>query len=348
MVKTDNEDPPGSETALTRAQPEAVGGPLALPPDLADLTAEVLRRSRSEATWAIYRKAWKRFEGWCYARGFKPLEVSAEVAAAYLVDAAKKGASLSDIEQRRAAISAAYAAKNLPPPTWAPLVKMALKSIRKLLRAHHRPHKKTALTEDLLLKLVERLDRATPAGKRDAALLIVGQLGAFRRGALARLQVEDLTKDERGYSIRVAWDKTDQAGEEERLKILPPRDSPLDPVRALNEWMHEIGNPTSGPIFRQLRHGKPAKVGILGRTVAEVVKKACLAAGVEGDFSGHSLRSGLITTAIRKGITLDRIQAQTFHKDINVLLGYYQRVDPFSGNAATDLAAADKPKEPKP
>ncbi|WP_249197438.1 site-specific integrase [Gluconobacter wancherniae] len=47
--------------------------------------------------------------------------------------------------------------------------------------------------------------------------------------------------------------------------------------------------------------------------MARIIQKRCLDAGLTGDFSGHSLRRGAITTGARDGVSLKRFSRhQTF------------------------------------
>jgi integrase len=71
------------------------------------------------------------------------------------------------------------------------------------------------------------------------------------------------------------------------------------------------------------------------RTVARVVKAACGAAGFDAAaFAGHSLRSGLITTASDKGAEPDVVMRQARHKRYETTQGYIQASDRFRRNAA--------------
>jgi len=80
-----------------------------------------------------------------------------------------------------------------------------------------------------------------------------------------------------------------------------------------------------------------------GLTVARVVKRAALAAGLDaGRFSGHSLRLGFVTTAARRGCSERSIANQTGHRSMPVLRGYIRRANVFEENAAVDVAARNR------
>lgn len=80
---------------------------------------------------------------------------------------------------------------------------------------------------------------------------------------------------------------------------------------------------TEGAIFRRLwkqRVGpalSPAAVG-------EIVQRRARLAGLEGDFGGHSLRSGFVTEASRQGVALPAIMQLTEHRSVSSVVGYFQ------------------------
>jgi len=50
------------------------------------------------------------------------------------------------------------------------------------------------------------------------------------------------------------------------------------------------------------------------KSVAEIVQRVAVSAGLEpANLAAHSLRSGFVTSAARRGKSLDAIMRQTFH-----------------------------------
>jgi len=68
--------------------------------------------------------------------------------------------------------------------------------------------------------------------------------------------------------------------------------------------------------------------------VGEIVQRRAKLAGLEGDFGGHSLRSGFVTEASRQGVPLPAIMAMTEYRAVSSVMGYFQ-----TGNASTNSAA---------
>ncbi len=62
-------------------------------------------------------------------------------------------------------------------------------------------------------------------------------------------------------------------------------------------------------------------------------RRAALA-GLEGDFGGHSLRSGFVTEGGRQGVALPALMAMTEHRSVASVMGYFQ-----AGSSAANPAA---------
>jgi len=58
--------------------------------------------------------------------------------------------------------------------------------------------------------------------------------------------------------------------------------------------------------------------------IAEIVRKRASLAGLEGDWAGHSLRSGFVTEAGRKNIPIGDVMAMTEHRKVDTVLGYFR------------------------
>jgi integrase len=158
---------------------------------------------------------------------------------------------------------------------------------------------------------------------RDRALLLVGYAGAMRRSELVALNVDDVNILEAGIEVTIRRSKTDQEGVGCTLEVPFGRHVGTCPVRALKAWLDRSGI-TSGPIFRSADHNVVAEVRLSPQSVALIVKRRCRAAGLDDTiFSGHSLRAGFATTAVRSGEISERaVMQHTRHKSERVFAGY--------------------------
>jgi len=74
--------------------------------------------------------------------------------------------------------------------------------------------------------------------------------------------------------------------------------------------------------------------------VRVIVKQRALLAGITGDFSAHSLRSGFMTEAGRQNVPLAEAMALTGHRSIQTALRYFQTGAVQQTRAATLLTGA--------
>jgi site-specific recombinase XerD len=64
------------------------------------------------------------------------------------------------------------------------------------------------------------------------------------------------------------------------------------------------------------------------------VQQRAKRAGLDGNFGGHSLRSGFVTEAGKQGIALPAVMAMTEHRSVASVVGYFQ-----AGSVETNPAA---------
>lgn len=86
-------------------------------------------------------------------------------------------------------------------------------------------------------------------------------------------------------------------------------------MRALQQWIGRVGRPR-GPLFRAVTTGGTIEhERISTRCVSRTVQRATERAGLGGDYSAHSLSSGLATTTYAHGATVRDIQMQGRWRD---------------------------------
>jgi integrase len=141
-----------------------------------------------------------------------------------------------------------------------------------------------------------------------------------------------------GIVVTVRRSKTDGEGEGARIGVPFGSDPATCPVRAVRAWI-EASGVAGGPLFREVgRAGVVGEGALSDRQVANVVKAAARAAGLDPAlFSGHSLRAGLATTAARAGKSERVIMKQTRHRTERMVRRYVRDAELFSENAATGI-----------
>jgi integrase len=170
--------------------------------------------------------------------------------------------------------------------------------------------KAALLTDDL--RLILRTLPTSGSGTRDRALLLIGFAGAFRRSELVSIDHSDLKFEAAGVLITLRRSKTDQEGQGRHVAIPAGKDSNTCPVLALQKWLAQA-EIVDGPVFRPIRKGGAiSTTRLTGHAVAYLLKGHARVAGLAADtFSGHSLRAGFVTSAVRAGEPERRIMRQT-------------------------------------
>lgn len=323
------------------ATTEIARGVVVPPPEEAALLAELLsraqdfaREARAENTLRAYRSDWRDFEGWCRARNFLSCPASSETVALYLT-ALSRSHKVSTLTRRISAISQAHQTAGFPSPTEESSVRLVMAGIRRSLGTSAEA-KRPVLVPDL-----QAMVSAIPhnvIGLRDRALLLIGFSGAFRRSELVALDWEDLAETADGLVITIRRSKTDQEAEGRKIAIPRGREESTCPLGALSLWCTAAGS-ESGPVFLRVnRHGQILRQRLSAEAVAIVVKRWVGRIGYEeGEFAGHSLRSGLATAAAIAGKSERAIMNQTGHRSTSTVRRYIRDGDLFRDNAAEGL-----------
>jgi site-specific recombinase XerD len=214
-------------------------------------------------------------------------------------------------------------------------VKAVLSGIRRTIGAA--PVRKRAATNDVVLAIV--------GGKggslrelRNRAILLLGFAGAFRRSELVALNVEDLEETPEGMLVTLRRSKTDQEGIGRKVAI--PRGEVACPVAAVKAWL-EAAAITTGAVFVRIWNKRSQRVTdhrLAARNVAAIVKAGAARLGFDAmAFGGHSLRSGFVTSAVKRGANLIKITDVTGHKSLEMLRTYSREAEAFVGHAGAGL-----------
>ena len=183
------------------------------------------------------------------------------------------------------------------------------------------PRKKSALTKDPLQAVLATCDESL-RGKRDRALLLFAWAsGGRRRSEVAAADMQYLRRIAPAeFVYTLAHSKTNQSGRdrpENHKPVLGAAGS------ALQDWLQTSGI-VQGRIFLRVLKGGHLGGPMSPAAVRTIVQERCALAGIEGDFSAHSLRSGFVTEAGRQDVSLADTMALTGHLSIPTVMGYYR------------------------
>jgi integrase len=245
--------------------------------------------------------------------------------------------ALSTIQLRLAALARLHRDQQLPSPTEDPAVHRLLRNVRSTqAKAGAAPNKKSALDRALIDRLLATCDD-TPLGVRDRALLAFGfATGGRRRSEIAAADFAHLEATSDGnYRYTLAHSKTNQSGARRPQDIKPVVGHAARALTAWLEVLEEQGNERRGRIFRRMLRGGFVGGPMTPHAVREIVRSRCELAGLHvDDFSAHSLRSGFLTEAGRRGVPLKAAMDMSGHSSINTAMGYMR-----AGELASEPAA---------
>jgi integrase len=83
-----------------------------------------------------------------------------------------------------------------------------------------------------------------------------------------------------------------------------------------------------------VRRGDVIGEPLSAAALRDIVQERCRLAGLQGDYSAHSLRSGFVTEAGRQNVPLGDTMALTGHASVATVMGYFR-----AGSAARSPAA---------
>lgn len=150
-------------------------------------------------------------------------------------------------------------------------------------------------------QIVGGIDRSTPIGVRDAAMILLGFASALRRGELVALMLSDVEHRPAGLLLNVRRSKTDQEGHGQLVAVAHGRHIDTDPVAALAAWRTVRGE-GAGPLFTRIWARTVSLQPLSGHLVARRLRGRAEAAGLDGTrITAHSLRAGHATTAALAG-----------------------------------------------
>lgn len=333
--------------------------------------AEALyREGESVNTVASYRSALRYWAGWFALRYGQPiaLPLLPAVVIQFVVDHATRSTPQGPVSELPPAIDAALLARGLKARTGPPALATLMHRLAVIAKAHRlenannpcadpavrelvartrrayakrgeRPARKAALTREPLSRLLETCDDSL-IGLRDRALLLFAwSSGGRRRSEVAAATLANLTRIGPGeFVYQLGWSKTNQAGAD-----LPDNAKPVIGAAgaALEAWLQAAAL-DEGAIFRRIRRGGHVGEGLSDGAVRKIVKQRCEEAGLEGDFSAHSLRSGFVTEAASRQVPLAETMAMTGHTSVATLVRYFRAADARRSTAA-DLIGVPEP-----
>jgi integrase len=307
-----------------RSEPDDLPLPAGLSVEEAVRIAEAITASHAESTRTVYDWAWSQWERWCTDRGTTAMPAEPALICAYLTERAADGLSVGSIDLICGAIAYQHRRRGLDDPILTEGVRQVRRGLRRIIGAAPRRQARPLTTDDIR-QIVEHIDRTTPLGVRDAAMILLGFASALRRSELAALTLADVEFKPGGVMLTIRRSKTDQYADGQTVAVVHGQHATTDPIAALDAWLAVRGS-DPGRLFTAMPHRVITMEPISGEAISIVLRKRAKAAGLAAErITAHSLRAGHATTAAVAGVALDRIAAQTRHKQLSTLIERYIR-----------------------
>jgi len=305
------------------------------PTPVEDLLARArayITHSHAKNTLDAYAADWKHFSTWCDDHKRRALPASPETILCYVVDLGDRF-TVATIDRRLSSIGYYHKQARHGLPTKDPEVERTMRGIRRAKGIA--PNGKAPILTPLLRQMVAALPDDL-SGLRDKAMLLIGFAGAFRRSEIVGLQMRDVQISNAGLIVTLRRSKTDQEGASFTKGIPIGTSDATCPKCILEAWL-QLAGITSGPLFRPVdRWGHVGDRALSSLGVARAVKRALTVLEVDtADYSGHSLRAGLVTAAAMAGVSERVIMRQTGHKNAAMLRRYIREGSLFRENAAS-------------
>lgn len=303
-------------------------GVVALPkrPDRTEIEAN-RAAATTKSTERAYANAWRLFEEYCQRAGVPALPASETTVEAWLAEAGKtrKPATL---RLYVVAISIMHQRARHPSPTVGGNVRLQLRG-----HARRKGGKQTqvaALTEAVADQMVAAapvarttrggaLETPAQAARRsalDVALILTMRDAMLRRSEAAALDWKDVVFKKSGTGLlHIRRSKTDQEAKG-AIAYLSART-----VEALK-------------LLLELRQNKESVFGLSASQIARRIQAAAKAAGLEGQFSGHSPRVGMAQDLARRSEGMPALQAAGRWKTHAMPASYLREIQAEQGAVA--------------
>lgn len=304
-----------------------------------DIDAERVRELQNAAyapnTHAAYKRAWRRFLDW--KKLPKPVQLPVPVELieqhlAYLVAPKSKdpnndenaglGLSLSSVNVAVAAIRIFHHFAGFPIDlSAAALTRRGILRTKGIVPRRQAPPLRVG-------QIAQMIDSCGPdkIGIRDRAILALGFSAGLRRSEISGLNVDDVTIDDARMRIAIRRSKTDQEGKGSEIVVERTPASAFCAVAAVEAWL-KASEIDGGPLFRGVnRWGHVGYSAISGEAIRTIVRDRARDAGLkEKEFSAHSLRAGLATSAFDLDVALVDVSKRLRHKNPKTTMVYDRR-----------------------
>lgn len=196
-----------------------------------------------------------------------------------------------------------------------------------------RNHKKDYLTTRQVKTVLADVDRSTPQGVRDYAILALMVTGGLRTIEVARADVGDLRTVGDDTVLFLQGKGRDE--KTEYVKLSAPVEA------AIRAYLKQRGETaSSAPLFASMSNNSRGG-RMTTRSISRIAKDSMIEAGYNSDrLTAHSLRHSAVTLSLLAGRSLEEVQQFARHANIATTLIYSHALDKAKNGCAEAIASA--------
>ncbi len=304
-------------------------------------TQATLNADLATSTHRAYANDWGDFQRFSTSLSQICLPANTETVVLYIQHMTDKSLKLNTIRRRLAAIRYYHFEAGYDSPTESALAKKMLNAISRQIG--YQLDQKQALDVSSLKQMTDLMDSKKLTHLRDRAMLLLGFAGGFRRSEVVSLRIENMHFSGIHLRVHLPRSKTDQMGKGLDKPIFGEKNSAYCPVSAIREWL-QASMINTGYVFRRIRRGQTINLSedkpLSAIAYTHCIKQYAEAIGLDPTYiSGHSLRSGFVTSAALRG--KDALQiADVTKQDIRTVQRYMRKAKIFEQHAGEGLLAS--------
>ena len=240
-----------------------------------------MNQARGDATRRSYAGHWARWNAWAIGKRINPKPADPVFVAAWLMERASAGASISTVKTIRSALSAVHLEAGMPDPTASRTVKQAVAA---LSQKYSRPQRKArGLTQECLaaIQATAPFPRALPSGRLES--LRHAEIRARMDVALVAVMRDGLLNPSEAAAI--TWGNVERAEDGSGNLTVP------------GEGTVQYLSHSTTAALATIRPASPRlETLVFGLSARQICRRICAAAdaaGLEGGFAGMSPRLGM-------------------------------------------------------
>lgn len=314
---------------------------------------EDVKAGIADGTRDGYKGDMDRFAAWCASVGRRPMPAAPQTVTEYMSylkrtprPRTKKPYGPNSMDRIIAAIRSAHRAAGHQPPDTMGARKVVVGYREQLATAKDpaaKPRKASPADRTVLRHALNELDRTTLAGKRDAALMLLGHAVASRGSELVPLDWPGSFTELPDGGLRVTVYRKKRKLWQDVDMVLDP-DPELCAVRAIRDLVAALADNghTEGALFLRMdrwgylappmqRHGQPIGDPDGRMTIeaaSDIVQRSIERTGLPGRWRSHSTRRGFVKSARQAGVDIVRIGRHGGWDDKSkALIGYVDEDD---------------------